>query len=155
MIKKPDQLTNLVYSITPNTETYVTIRPQMTRTDESTRNVPPEHRNCHFTDEHKDFGTSDAPKRFSKSFLLSNCLNNCHESYLVQLCNCTLPIFFLINQKGKHTLSFSYHLSLSLCLHFNPVFFVLEVKGCTAVSLRCISRHNGKSHNQSWNLYTY
>ncbi|KAM8707134.1 hypothetical protein ACLKA7_011263 [Drosophila subpalustris] len=115
MIKKPHQLTNTVFSLTPNTETYVTIRPQMTRTDESTRNIPPEHRNCHFADEHEDFGTSDAPRRFSKSFLLSNCLNNCHESYLIKLCNCTLPIFFLINGK---------------------------VEDCKAVSLRCISRHN-------------
>ncbi|XP_034488709.1 pickpocket protein 19 [Drosophila innubila] len=115
MIKKPDQLSNVVYSITPNTETYVTIRPQMTRTDESTRNIAPENRNCHFTDELQDFGTSDAPRRFSKSFLLSNCFNNCHESYLVKLCNCTLPIFFLSNRK---------------------------VEDCTAASLRCISRHN-------------
>ncbi|XP_060648626.1 pickpocket protein 19 [Drosophila nasuta] len=115
MIKKGNQMSNVVYSITPNTETYVTIRPQATRTDETTRNIAPERRNCHFDDEQKDFGTSDAPRRFSKSFLLLNCLNNCHESYLVRLCNCTLPIFFLSNQK---------------------------VKDCTAVSLRCISRHN-------------
>ncbi|XP_064535143.1 pickpocket protein 19 [Drosophila montana] len=115
MIKKPNQVSNAVYSITPNTETHVSVRPLLTRTDNTTRNIPPERRNCHFTDEHVDFGISVAPGRFSKSFLLSNCLTNCHESYLVKLCNCSLPIFFLSNQKAKN---------------------------CTASSLRCISRHN-------------
>ncbi|XP_068155132.1 pickpocket protein 19 [Drosophila tropicalis] len=115
MIKKPNQMTNVVYSMTPNTETYVTVRPEITWTDESTRSMPPERRNCLFPDEQIDFGTSDAVTRFSKNFLLTNCLNQCHESYLVRLCNCSLPIFFLNNTR---------------------------VNECNAVSLRCLARHN-------------
>ncbi|XP_030370431.1 pickpocket protein 19-like, partial [Scaptodrosophila lebanonensis] len=115
MIKKSDQMSNVVYSMTPNTETYITVRPEITNTDETTRNMPPERRNCLFSDEHTDFGTSDVTKRFSKEFLLTNCLNHCHESYLVKLCNCSLPIFFVSNSK---------------------------VPDCTASSLRCLSRNH-------------
>ncbi|TDG48727.1 hypothetical protein AWZ03_004839 [Drosophila navojoa] len=111
MIKPPTQMTNVVYSIRPNTETHVAVRPQRTRTDYNTRNIPPKRRNCYFEDEEVDFGTS----RVNKSSLISNCRTNCHESYLVRLCNCSLPIFFVRNEK---------------------------VRNCTASSLRCISRHN-------------
>ncbi|XP_017858756.1 PREDICTED: pickpocket protein 19 [Drosophila arizonae] len=111
MIKPPTQMTNVVYSIRPNTETHVAVRPQRTRTDYNTRNIPPKRRNCYFEDEEIDFGMS----RLNKSALISNCRTNCHESYLVRLCNCSLPIFFARNEK---------------------------VRNCTASSLRCISRHN-------------
>ncbi|EDV92699.1 GH18687 [Drosophila grimshawi] len=94
MVKKPNQINNDAHSITPNTETHVTVQPLQTRTDNTTRDIPPARRNCHFVDESVDFGISDAPGRLTKSFLLFNCLTNCHESYLVKLCNCTLPIFF-------------------------------------------------------------
>ncbi|XP_033244335.1 pickpocket protein 19-like [Drosophila miranda] len=115
MIKKPDQMSNVVYSITQNTETYVTVRPDLTWTDETTRSIPPERRNCLFVDEQLELDPADSAKKYGKPFQLTNCLNRCHESYLIQLCNCSLPIFFLHNQK---------------------------VKECTATSLRCIARHN-------------
>ncbi|KAH8355900.1 hypothetical protein KR200_001468 [Drosophila serrata] len=115
MIKKPDQLNNVVYSMTQNTETYVTVRPDLTWTDDSTRSIPPERRNCLFADEQIGLDTDDAAKKYGKHFQLTNCLNRCHESYLVQLCNCSLPIFFLYNKR---------------------------VKECDATSLRCLARHN-------------
>lgn len=97
MIKPPTQMTNVVYSIRPNTETHVAVRPQRTRTDYNTRNIPPKRRNCYFEDEEIDVGTS----RLNQSALISNCRTNCHESYLVRLCNCSLPIFFVRNEKGE------------------------------------------------------
>ncbi|XP_037731554.1 pickpocket protein 19 [Drosophila subpulchrella] len=115
MIKKPDQLNNVLYSMTQNTETYVTVRPELTWTDETTRSIPPEQRNCLFADEQSELDSRDAAKKYGKPFQLTNCLNRCHESYLVQLCNCSLPIFFLYNKR---------------------------VKECTAGSLRCLARHN-------------
>ncbi|KAI8046465.1 pickpocket protein 19 [Drosophila gunungcola] len=115
MIKKPDQLNNVLYSMTQNTETYVTVRPDLTWTDESTRNIPPERRNCLFADEQHELDEHDAAKKFGKPFQLTNCLNRCHESYLIQLCNCSLPIFFLFNKK---------------------------VDECNAASLRCLARNN-------------
>nr|XP_044251551.1 pickpocket protein 19 isoform X2 [Drosophila takahashii] len=111
----PDQLTNVVYSMTQNTETYVTVRPDLTWTDETTRSIPPERRNCLFADEQSELDTHDAAKKYGKPFQLTNCLNRCHESYLVQMCNCSLPIFFLYNNR---------------------------VKECDAASLRCLARHN-------------
>lgn len=105
MIKKPDQLNNVVYSITQNTETYVTVRPGLTWTDNTTRSIPPERRNCLFADEQGELDANDSAKRYGKPFQLSNCLNRCHESYLIQLCNCSLPIFFLFNHRGKSNCS--------------------------------------------------
>ncbi|XP_043065209.1 pickpocket protein 19-like, partial [Drosophila ficusphila] len=115
MIKKPDQLTNVIYSMTQNTETYVTVRPDITYTDETTRSIPPERRNCLFADEQLELESHDSAKKYGKPFQLTNCLNRCHESYLVQLCNCSLPIFFLLNSK---------------------------IKECDATRLRCLARHN-------------
>ncbi|XP_034661364.1 pickpocket protein 19 [Drosophila subobscura] len=115
MVKKPDQMSNVVYSMTQNTETYVTVRPDLTWTDESTRSIPPGRRNCLFIDEQLELDPKDSAKRFGKPFQLTNCLNRCHESYLIELCNCSLPIFFLHNK---------------------------IVKECTPTSLRCIARHN-------------
>ncbi|XP_017083077.1 pickpocket protein 19 [Drosophila eugracilis] len=115
MIKKPDQLSNVVYSMTQNTETYVTVRPDLTWTDETTRSIPPERRNCLFADEQHELDSQDSAKKFGKPFQLTNCLNRCHESYLIQLCNCSLPIFFLQNRR---------------------------IKECDAASLRCLARHN-------------
>ncbi|EDV30550.1 uncharacterized protein Dana_GF22877 [Drosophila ananassae] len=115
MIKKPDQLNNVIYSMTQNTETYVTVRPDLTWTDDSTRSIPPERRNCLFAEEQSELDSHDSAKRFGKPFQLTNCLNRCHESYLIQMCNCSLPIFFLYNHK---------------------------VKECDSVSLRCLARHN-------------
>ncbi|KQS52076.1 pickpocket protein 19 [Drosophila erecta] len=115
MIKKPHQLSNVVYSMTQNTETYVTVRPDLTWTDNSTRSIPPERRNCLFADEQGDLNSNDSAQKYGKPFQLSNCLNRCHESYLIQLCNCSLPIFFLNNKR---------------------------VPECNAVSLRCLARHN-------------
>ncbi|XP_039494491.1 pickpocket protein 19 [Drosophila santomea] len=115
MIKKTDQLNNVVYSMTQNTETYVTVRPDLTWTDNTTRSIPPERRNCLFADEQGELDSSDSAKKFGKPFQLTNCLNRCHESYLIQFCNCSLPIFFLNNKR---------------------------VPECDAVSLRCLARHN-------------
>ncbi|KMZ06632.1 pickpocket protein 19 [Drosophila simulans] len=115
MIKKPNQLNNVVYSMTQDTETYVTIRPDLTWTDNTTRSIPPERRNCLFADEQGELDSNDSAKKYGKHFQLSNCLNRCHESYLIQLCNCSLPIFFLYNHR---------------------------VPDCNAVSLRCLARHN-------------
>lgn len=91
--------------MTQNTETYVTVRPDLTWTDETTRNIPPERRNCLFADEQLELDTHDAARKYGKPFQLTNCLNRCHESYLVQLCNCSLPIFFLYNSRGKSSIN--------------------------------------------------
>ncbi|ALC46191.1 ppk20 [Drosophila busckii] len=98
MIKRPKQITNVVYSIIPHTETLVTVRPQLTSTDENTRHIDPKRRNCQFPNEQHDFGVSDSRRRYDRLFLQLNCYSYCHESYLVKLCNCSLPFFFANNE---------------------------------------------------------
>ncbi|KAI8123237.1 Pickpocket protein 19 [Lucilia cuprina] len=92
LIKRPDQLSNTGYTITPETETYFIVRPEITDSDEDLHAISPLKRNCYFDDENflLKYKTN-----MSSKWMLNNCLNRCHEEHVRKYCNCTLSLFFL------------------------------------------------------------
>ncbi|TMW53317.1 hypothetical protein DOY81_001617 [Sarcophaga bullata] len=92
LIKRPDQLSNTGYTITPGTETYFIVRPEVTESDKDLHSIKPSKRNCYFSEEASMIQyKSNVPKKWA----LNNCLNSCHEEHLRKYCNCTSPLFFL------------------------------------------------------------
>ncbi|XP_075163743.1 pickpocket 20 [Haematobia irritans] len=96
LIKRPEQLYSSGYTISPDTETYVIVRPEVTESSKDIRSLPQEQRHCFFDDENAlpnyDFKSQ---MKIDRNLIMDNCLNVCHEQHLRKYCNCTLPLFFL------------------------------------------------------------
>ncbi|KAM7361117.1 pickpocket 20 [Cochliomyia hominivorax] len=96
LIKRPDQLSNIGYTITPETETYFIVRPEITDSDDNLHFLDPSIRNCYFEDENF---LLNVKTNASKKWMLNNCPNRCHEEHVRKYCNCTLPLFFLFPEE--------------------------------------------------------
>ena len=81
--------------IRPGRETFVTISAEEITTDEDTRSISPERRNCFFPDEHE--------LTLFKNYSQDNCIFECHSDYARSKINdACVPWFF----PGKMTLYF-------------------------------------------------
>uniref|UniRef100_A0A1I8P754 Pickpocket protein 19-like n=1 Tax=Stomoxys calcitrans TaxID=35570 RepID=A0A1I8P754_STOCA len=94
LIKRPEQLSSSGYTISPDTETYVIVRPEVTESSKDIRSLSQEQRNCFFEDENILPNYKKQPN-IDRNVVMNNCLNVCHEEHLRRYCNCTLPLFFL------------------------------------------------------------
>lgn len=98
MIKKAEQWTDVVYSIKGNTDSLVVIKPELKTADLGTREIPAAIRGCMFDSETNHYLYKNIKGlRYSQW----NCLNVCHEEYLLNICNCTVSMFFPQNDSNR------------------------------------------------------